>query len=112
MLLCLKAARKNGIDLDQWDHSEACPLLARSPACPHSLFALERQRASAILPRSDWGRPSACGTDGADEGEARITSLPVRHPHDAVREHGTYGGQGKAVRRQGAPTALLFVCAF
>jgi hypothetical protein len=37
-----------------------------------------------------------------------ITSLPVRHPHDAVREHGTYGGQGKAVRRQEAPTALLF----
>jgi len=37
-----------------------------------------------------------------------ITSLPVRHPHDAAQESGTYGGQGKAVRRQEAPTALLF----
>jgi hypothetical protein len=30
-------------------------------------------------------------------------------PHDAVQETGTYGGQGKAVRRGAAPTALLFV---
>src|SRR6516162_1246894 len=71
-----------------------------SPACPHSLFALERKRASGILSRSDWGRPF-CPWD-ADE--ARITLPPVRQPA-RCREHGTYGGQGKAVGCV-PPTAL------
>ena len=35
--------------------------------------------------------------------------FPFDNPHDAVQETGTYGGQGKAVRRQRPPTALLFV---
>jgi len=58
-------------------------------------FPLERKWADAILLGSDWvvhlpGTRWKC-----------ITSLPVRRPA-RCREHGTYGGQGKAVRRGSA----------
>jgi hypothetical protein len=43
-----------------------------------------------------------------DKVKISITSLPVRHPHDAAQESGTYGGQGKAVGCA-SPTALLFL---
>jgi hypothetical protein len=43
------------------------------------------------------------------EGEVCRRIRPFRHPTTAVQENGTYGGQGEAVRRGGAPTALLFV---
>jgi len=61
-----------------------------------------------MLPWSNWIVPAARGTDDGDEGEAASLHRPFDNPHDAVWEHGTYGGHGKAVRRQRAPTALLF----
>ena len=64
-----------------------------------SVDCLKRRRYAALV---GLGRPSAW-----DEGEARITSPPVRQPA-RCREHGTYGGQGKAVGCV-PPTALLFV---
>src|SRR6516164_10235043 len=61
-----------------------------------------------MLPWSDLGRPLTLRNrrDG-DEGEAASLHRPFDNPHDAVREHGTYGGQGKAVGCV-PPTALLF----
>jgi len=61
-----------------------------------------------MLPWSDLGRPLTLRNrrDG-DEGEAASLHRPFDNPHDAVREHGTYGGQGKAVGCL-PPTALLF----
>jgi hypothetical protein len=43
-----------------------------------------------------------------DEVKISITSLPVRHPHDAAQGSGTYGGQSKAVGCS-SPRALLFL---
>src|SRR6516162_4782507 len=56
-----------------------------------------------MLPWSDLGRPLTLRNrrDG-DEGEAASLHRPFDNPHDAVREHGTYGGQGKAVKRGSA----------
>ena len=61
-----------------------------------------------MLPWSDWIVPAA-GTDAMGT-KVKPASLhrPFDNPHDAVQESGTYGGQGKAVRRQRPPTALLF----
>jgi hypothetical protein len=64
--------------------------------------------ADAMLARSDWDVPLPAERTVGTKVKNSITSLPVRHPHDAAQESGTYGGQGKAVRRQEAPTALLF----
>ena len=61
-----------------------------------------------MLARSDWDVPLPAERTVGTKVKNSITSLPVRYPHDAAQESGTYGGQGKAVRRQEAPTALLF----
>src|SRR6516162_6436846 len=53
-----------------------------------------------MLPWSDWVVPSARKT--GDEGEGASLHRPFDNPHDAVREHGTYGDEGKAVRRGSA----------
>jgi hypothetical protein len=54
---------------------------------------------------------SLFATEGWDGGKVcRITSMPgFDSPHDVVQEHGTYGGQGKAVEFPILPAALLFV---
>jgi hypothetical protein len=71
-------------------------------------FALERNQAGAILRQSGWPSPSAAEQMVGDKVKISITSLPVRRPHDAAQESGTYGGQGKAVGCA-SPAALLFV---
>jgi hypothetical protein len=55
---------------------------------------LERARAGAILPRSDWGRPSLSGR--WDEGEV-AASLHCRSdsPTIAAQESGTMGDKAK-----------------
>jgi len=62
MLLCLKAARKNGIDLDQWDHSEAGPLLPRSPFALTRLGQLTQIQARSRLRNTGTEAPKRLGT--------------------------------------------------
>jgi hypothetical protein len=73
-------------------------------------FTLERKRASAILPRSDWGVPASRAERGRKVKRrtafASLSGFDI--PTITVRENGTYGGQGKAVGCV-PPTALLFV---
>jgi hypothetical protein len=86
---------------------DAGSLGLRSPAALLFLEnerTLERDRLGAILPLSN------CASENVDEVNASRTLLhPGRFdsPHDAVQENGAYGDEGKAVRRRGAPTALL-----
>src|SRR5262249_8317117 len=63
-------------------------------------FALERKRASAILPRSDWGV-----LDSGTEGDHRPVSTTRRL---LSKEHGTYRGRRQSRWLRAAPTALLF----
>jgi hypothetical protein len=65
----------------------------------------------AILPRSDWVVLSACGTDDGDEVKIIHHFTARSTPHDAVQENGTYGGQGKAVRRVSERRRLCCLCA-
>ena len=73
--------------------------------------ALKSQRRALtgdILSWSDWVVPAVRNRRDGDEGEDHPPlHRPFDNPHDAVREHGTYGGQGKAVGCL-PPTALLF----
>ena len=67
---------------------------------------LECYWAGAILPRSDWGRPSLSGRDAGEVW--RITSLSrYDNPTNAVREHGTDGATRQSRWHEDPPTALL-----
>ena len=56
-----------------------------------------RGRYSSLV---ELGVPLLGGTEGWDEGEAASLHWPVSTAQtNAVQEHGTYGGQGKAVGR-------------
>jgi hypothetical protein len=67
---------------------------------------LECDWAGAILPRSDWGRPSLSGRDAGEVW--RITSLSrYDNPTNAVREHGTDGATRQSRWHEDPPTALL-----
>ena len=83
----LASPLETGSELRRLDDKMMAPMARSLPAGPIKQVInrsqLERDRAGAILPRSDWGRSSLSGTRSNREEQARRLALQCRE--DAIK---------------------------